>query len=81
MSAATAGVRSGAVGELRVAGHGGLFVADEAVVDGPFVHASGRWRRRIGQNHSRISYSAPCSRSWPAAAVVEIRWTGTEAAA
>lgn len=66
------------VAEIRVADRPGVFVADEARVDGVFVHATGRWRRRLGAGEA---WSGPRSYSWSAATVVQIRWAESEATA
>ncbi|MGI8730824.1 MAG: hypothetical protein ACR2LK_12695 [Solirubrobacteraceae bacterium] len=65
-----------AVAEIRVSDHGGLFIADELRIEAPFVHASGRWRRRLGAGES---WSDQRSYSWSAASIVQVRWLEAEA--
>jgi hypothetical protein len=61
--------------EIRVAGHPGeMFVADSCTVEGPWLHAEGRWRTRVGANHADLRWSDPTSYTWQSAAVLEIRW-------
>ena len=60
--------------EVRISGRGGLFVADAATIDGPWLHVSGRWRTRAGANHSELRYSDEAAYTWPASEVAEIRW-------
>jgi len=57
--------------EVRVAGHPGLFVGT-VTIDPPFIHGSGRWRRRLGVGES---WSQARAYSWSSNVVVEIRWT------
>lgn len=60
--------------EIRVVGHGEMFVADTCRVEGPWVHADGRWRTRFGANHNEVRWSEPRAYTWPAGEVAEIRW-------
>ena len=60
--------------EVRVAGHPGLFVGT-ITIDAPFVHGSGRWRKRLGVGES---WSQPRSYSWSTSVVLEVRWTSTD---
>lgn len=60
--------------EIRVAGRHGMFVADACNVDGPWIHAEGRWRTRGGSNNTELRWGEPAAYSWPVAQVVEIRW-------
>jgi len=67
--------------EIRLAGRGGVFVADGCEIAGPFVHATGRWRWRTGANCAELRYSEPITRTWPAHEVREIRWQNIEVTA
>jgi hypothetical protein len=60
--------------EVRVHGHGQVFVADEAEVDGGWVHVVGRFRARVGANHQDVSWGPPATYSWPVSQVREIKW-------
>lgn len=61
--------------EIRVAGHGSeMFVADTCTVEGPWLHAQGRWRTRVGANYADLRWSKPTSYTWPVAEVLEVRW-------
>jgi hypothetical protein len=60
--------------EIRVTGHGQIFVADEAEVDGGWVHVEGRFRARVGANHQDVSWGPRATYSWPVGRVREIRW-------
>jgi hypothetical protein len=53
---------------------GRTFEAESVEIEGGWVHASGRWRRRTGANFATVDYGERVSRSWPRSAVVEIRW-------
>jgi len=65
--------------EIRVAGRDAMFIADEVRIEPPFVHAAGRWRRRLA---SGDAWSHPRSYTWNSRTVSEIRWaTETERAA
>ena len=57
--------------EVRVTGHPGLFVGT-ITIDPPFIHGSGRWRRRLAVGEG---WSQPRAYSWSSNVVVEIRWT------
>lgn len=64
--------------EIRLVDRAGrMFVAEKATIEGPWVHAEGRWRSRVGANNSDFSFSAPMAYTWNAAQVAEVRW-GTE---
>lgn len=61
--------------EIRVANRAGrVFAADKATIEGPWVHASGRWRSKVGANHSESSYSEPMDFTWHASHIIELRW-------
>lgn len=51
-----------------------MFVADACNVDGPWIHAEGRWRTRGGEHNSEARLSEAKAYTWPVAQVVEIRW-------
>lgn len=63
--------------EIRLSGRDGVFVADEARVDPPFVHATGRWRRRLATGES---WGSSRSYTWSSTTVVQIRWVDGEVA-
>lgn len=60
--------------EIRVAGRGEMFIADVCRIEGPWLHAEGRWRTKVGGNHTAIGWSEPKSYTWPVSTLVEIRW-------
>jgi len=64
--------------DIRISGRPGVFEADQAEVTGEWLHAEGRWRRRVGGNHADHSYGQQMAYSWPSRSVEEVRW-GAEA--
>jgi len=60
--------------EIRVSGHGGVFVAETCCVEGGLVHAEGRWRERMGANYAKVRLSDRRRYSWPQRRLTEIRW-------
>lgn len=70
-----------ATAELRIDSRRGVFVADECEIDGPWVHAAGRWRWHTGANYAEVRHSTPQSWTWPAREVREIRWMQSAEAA
>lgn len=60
--------------EIRVTGRGEMFVAHDCSIDNGWLHASGRWRARLGANGSELRWSDVRTYSWPADAVREVRW-------
>jgi hypothetical protein len=77
-SIACSSERVGAAAEIRLTGRGGVFVAHACRLseDGLWLHAEGRWRRRLGANHTELRFDEPRAYTWPAGIVLEIRWTG-----
>lgn len=62
--------------EIRLADRAGrVFAADKATIEGPWLHAEGRWRSRTGANYSESRFSEPMAYTWNAAHVVEVRWS------
>jgi hypothetical protein len=68
------------VAEIRLRGARGVFVATTCQLEPSFVHVTGRWRRRVGLNHSEESWSDPRVYTWPSAAVAQIKWMVARAA-
>ncbi len=65
--------------ELRIAGRRGVFIAEQCEVTCPWVHVTGRWRWRAGEDERE--YGRLESRSWPSRQVRSIRWAESAVAA
>jgi len=61
--------------EILVVDRHGVFIADEAEIDGGWLHAEGRWRTRGGPNNERLTYSERRSYTFACHTVRRIRWT------
>jgi len=61
--------------EIRIVDHPGVFVADQAEIDGDWVHVEGRWRTRGGPNNEQLTYSERRAYTFPHNTVRRIRWT------
>lgn len=62
------------VAELRVRGDSRVLVAETCTLDGPLVHATGRWRRRVGADWSEVRWSDERSYTWPLGELQRVRW-------
>lgn len=63
--------------EIFVRGKRGAFVASHAEVEGPWLHASGRWALRCGADGERRYVGPPDEQrqTWPYDQVTEVRWS------